>query len=121
MLILASNIKHGTNLATMSALTDHISDQEKNKKPKLTQTETINYLCFCWEERTRIQCEDMQSGKASEIGKSEDPMARQKHKFLIERKVSDSLYQKYQVREEDIAFASRFYKADQVPKLVDKQ
>ena len=36
MLILASNIKHGTNLATMSALNDHISDQEKNKKPKLT-------------------------------------------------------------------------------------
>ena len=59
MLILASNIKHGTNLATMSALNDHIADQEKNKKPKFTMTETCNYLFFCWEERTRFNCEDM--------------------------------------------------------------
>lgn len=56
--------------------------------------------------------EDMKSGKTDEIGKSGDPMARQRHKFLVERKVSDSLYQKYQVMEEDIAFASRYYKAD---------
>ena len=121
MLIMASNIKHGANMATMSALNDHISDPEKNKKPKFTQTETVNYLCYCWEERTRIQCEDMKSGKAAEIGRSGDPLARQRHRFLVERKVSDSLYAKYQVREEDIAFASKFYKADQIPKLVDKQ
>ena len=48
-------------------------------------------------------------------------MAIQKHKFLVERKVSDCLYQKHQIREEDISFASRYYKADQIPKLVDKQ
>ena len=58
-LILVSNIRHGTNLATMSALNDHISDQEKNKKPKFTMTETVNYMSFCCEERTRIMCEDM--------------------------------------------------------------
>ena len=101
-------------MASLSALTNFLNDNEKQKKPKLTKIETIQQLCFMSDERTRLTLEAIKTGSAKSI-KATDVAGKQKFYHIMEAKVIDALYDKEGTLQDDIDFATRFYKADQEP------
>ena len=59
-------------MQSLSAMTDSLEDFEKTRKPKLTRAETIEYMCFLNDERTKLLCESIESGSTDKVRKSKD-------------------------------------------------
>ena len=100
-------------METLSAMTGSLADQEKNKKPKLSRSETLENLKFLNSERTLLLMDSLETGQAENIKNSENSQ-EEKAKFflLVNAKVNDKLFAEKQVDEEDLSFAMRYYKSD---------
>ena len=65
------------------------------------------------DERTKLLMEALESGATANISKSQDPAsAKQNFYVLVDAKTSDTLFDQHGVSEDQISFASRYYKAD---------
>ena len=119
--IIFSAVEHGQNMASLSAMTDCLADQEKTRKPKLNQSDTINYLCYLEEERTRQMLEAMETGATDDIKNSTDKeTAKQNFYFMINAKIYDKLRELHGVSESELSFCARYYKTDQEPQIQAK-
>lgn len=101
----------GANVASLSELTNFLTDNEKSMKPNLTRIETIQQLCYMSDERTRLTLEAIKTGSGKSIKKT-DVAGKQRFNHIMEAKVMDSLYEKEGTLQDDIFFATRYFKAD---------
>ena len=91
-----SGAQNGQNIASLSAIVNTIDEHEKTRKPKITRTECIQYLCFLADERTRILKDNIATGAAKKI-KATDVEGQQLFYHLLESKIADALYDKNKV------------------------
>ena len=103
-------------MASLNAMSACLADQEKSRKPALTLADTIKHLCFLNGARTDFIIESIRDKKTEEIKNSSDiENAKKDFYFVIDAMSHDKLFQENQIKEEELNFCSRFYKADQEP------